>query len=201
MILIGDSITGGFGGEKAGYALAVRQILAGQVLVDTLPANGGDSRNLLARLPEWLGETHYDLIHVNCGLHDIKRSHSSLDIQVPLDEYEANLHVLVTRLREQTTQLIWARTTPVIDGQLAPGKDFDRYNADVDAYNRTADQVMAEHSVVVNDLHEAILTAGIAICLTEDGVHMRAEGNRALARRVVESARRHLALGHERGRK
>lgn len=193
VLLIGDSITGGFENSVAGYAPAVRALLTGEAQVDTLPENGGDSDNLLTRLPGWLGDTRYDAIHFNCGLHDIKRPHGHAGIQVPLQAYEANLHRLVHLLRQRTTTLIWGRTTPVLDGQPAPTKDFDRYNADIDAYNRVADRVMAEHGVVLDDLHGAVLAVGIATCLSGDGVHMTAQGNRVLARQVAETVRRRLA--------
>lgn len=193
VLLIGDSITGGFENSVAGYAPAVRALLTGEAQVDTLPENGGDSDNLLTRLPGWLGDTHYDAIHFNCGLHDIKRPHGHAGIQVPLQAYEANLHRLVHLLRQRTTTLIWGRTTPVLDGQPAPTKDFDRYNADIDAYNRVADRVMAEYGVVLDDLPGAVLAVGIATCLSGDGVHMTAEGNRVLARQVAKTVRRRLA--------
>ncbi len=189
VLLIGDSVTGGFANSVAGYAPDVRALLGGEARVDTLPENGGDSGNLLARIAGWLGDARYDVIHFNSGLHDIKRPHDHTGIQVPLQAYEANLHTLVQILEAQATHLIWGRTTPVIDGQPAPNKPFDRYNADIEAYNRVADRVMAERGVRLDDLHGAVLAAGIETCLAEDGVHMTIEGNRVLARHVAESIR------------
>ncbi|OQA38595.1 MAG: GDSL-like Lipase/Acylhydrolase [Chloroflexi bacterium ADurb.Bin325] len=193
VLLIGDSITGGFPNSVAGYGPEARELLAGAAQVDTLPENGGDSRNLLARLSGWLGDARYDVIHFNCGLHDIKRPHSGAGIQVPIDEYEANLHALVDRLQPRAARLIWARITPVVDGQPAAGKDFDRYNADIDAYNRVADRVMAARGVAVDDLHAAVCAAGLAICLADDGVHMTAAGNHVLARQAAALLRASLS--------
>mgnify|MGYP001040318360 FL=1 len=193
ILLIGDSITGGFPNSVAGYAPEVRELLAGTAQVDTLPENGGDSRNLLAHLSGWLGDAQYDVIHFNCGLHDIKRPHSGAGIQVPIHEYEANLHSLVDRLQARAAKLVWGRTTPVVDGQPAASKDFDRYNADIDAYNRVADLVMAARGVAVDDLHAAVRAAGLATCLTEDGVHMTVEGNHVLARQAAALLRTSLS--------
>ena len=35
--------------------------------------NGGDSRNVLAHLDEWMLARVPDLVYVNCSLHDLKR--------------------------------------------------------------------------------------------------------------------------------
>ncbi len=193
ILLIGDSITGGFPNSVAGYAPEVRELLAGTAQVDTLPENGGDSRNLLAHLSGWLGDAQYDVIHFNCGLHDIKRPHSGAGIQVPIHEYEANLHSLVDRLQARAAKLVWGRTTPVVDGQPAASKDFDRYNVDIDAYNRVADRVMAARGVTVDDLHAAVCAAGLAACLTGDGVHLTVEGNHVLARQAAALLRTSLS--------
>ena len=114
-------------------------------------------------------------------------------IQVPIEEYAANLQEIVGRLRARAGIVIWARTTPVMDGQRVPTKPFDRFNRDVDAYNRVADRVMADLGVPSNDLHAAVLAAGIGRCLHSDGVHMTDEGNRVLAAQATAIIRRALA--------
>jgi lysophospholipase L1-like esterase len=125
------------------------------------------------------------VLHFNCGLHDLKRAHATGYLQVPLEEYEANLRRLVPLLRAQTVALVWARTTPVRDGQLNPQKHFDRLNGDVCAYNAIADRVMAELEVPINDLHTAVLDAGQERCLSWDGVHLTPEGYAAVAQKVA----------------
>lgn len=204
VLLVGDSITGGFDDPPGGYAPLVREALAVEgIEVATLPENGRDSRCLLAGLPGWLssrpcdapggdgpsqpdGVARFDVIHFNCGLHDVKRLHDaegrpSTTTAVPLDEYVANLHQIVACLWEHAGMLVWGCTTPVLDGQPCPEKGFDRRNADVEAYNRAAGRVMAFYGIPVNDLHGAIMRAGAANCLSEDGVHMTPLGNQLLA--------------------
>jgi acyl-CoA thioesterase-1 len=194
VFLLGDSITGDVGGSWAhGYAELAAASLAGEALVSTPPENGEDSRKVLTRLEQWLGAGRYDLIHFNCGLHDIKRPHGADAIQVPIEEFAANLQEIVGRLRARAGIVIWARTTPVMDGQRVPTKPFDRFNRDVDAYNRVADRVMADLGVPSNDLHAAVLAAGIGRCLHSDGVHMTDEGNRVLAAQATAIIRRALA--------
>jgi acyl-CoA thioesterase-1 len=183
--LLGDSIS-------AGYAPFVEAALAGLCAVRLRPENGKDSRNLLARAPGWLGAERYAAIHVNCGLHDIKRAHGDPRLSVPLDEYEANLRQLVPLLRQWTGALIWARTTPVRDGQSVTSKSFDRLNRDVDAYNLVADRVMTGLRVPVNNLHGAVVNAGLDACLSPDGVHMTEFGYTVLAARVADALRPYL---------
>jgi lysophospholipase L1-like esterase len=179
VFLVGDSIA-------AGYAEAVREHLAGRADVRLRPENGEDSRNLLRRAPAWLAGEHFDVIHFNCGLHDIKRAHASGQLQVPIKEYEHNLHHIVELLRPYAQVLIWARITPVKDGQPVAWKGFDRFNRDVDAYNQVADAVMASCGVALNDLHGTVVGAGIDICLSEDGVHMTEAGDRVLGEQVAQ---------------
>ncbi len=188
--LIGDSIAGG-------YAAAVQAELAGEIAVEVRPENGEDSRHVLERLGAWLGERRYDAIHVNCGLHDLKRPHRSGEFQVPPAEYEANLRQIVARLNRHTARVIWGRTTPVIDGQPAAEKDFDRFNRDIAAYNQAADRVMAACGVAVNDLHQAVVEAGVANCVSADGVHMTEQGYAILSRRVAAAIRK--AMTADRG--
>lgn len=180
--LIGDSIA-------SGYAPGVQAELAEEVAIEVRPENGEDSQRVLARLGEWLGEQWYDLIHVNCGLHDLKRLHRSGELQVPLAEYEANLRQIVARLRQHTGRLIWGRITPVIDGQPVAEKDFDRFNRDVAAYNLVADRVMADCCVAINDLHRAVVEVGVDNCLSTDGVHMTDDGYAILSHRVANTIR------------
>jgi lysophospholipase L1-like esterase len=178
VFLIGDSIA-------AGYADAVRKRLAGRVRVQLRPENGEDSRNLLQRAPAWLAGERFDVIHFNCGLHDIKRAHATGQLQVPIQEYERNLYQIVEMLRPYAQTLIWARITPVVDGQPVAWKGFDRFNRDVDAYNRVADAVMTRSGTPLNDLHGAVVGAGIDVCLSEDGVHMTEAGDRVLGEQVA----------------
>ena len=76
------------------------------------------------------------MVHLNCGLHDLKRSKETGAYQVPLAQYEANLR----RDRgapadvEPAAALVFATTTPILDDRHARrGADFDRTEADVRA--------------------------------------------------------------------
>src|ERR1051325_10738024 len=90
VLLIGDSIS-------IGYTVPVRQALRGKANVHRIPENGADTVNGLKKIDSWLGDSHWDVIHFNWGLHDLKVTPEG-GRQVPIDEYEKNLGVLVERL-------------------------------------------------------------------------------------------------------
>ena len=85
-VLIGDSI-------RIGYQAHVMAALSGQAEIWVPEQNGGDSRNVLAHLDEWVLARAPDLVHVNCGLHDLKRAFGA-GPNVPLEEYAANVRQL-----------------------------------------------------------------------------------------------------------
>jgi len=94
VVLVGDSVC-------LGYAALVVDRLTGQAVVLPPPANGGDSRNVLEHLVAWVVQEQPELVHFNCGLHDLKRSRDGRQYQVPLDAYTANLTEIVRRLLDR----------------------------------------------------------------------------------------------------
>jgi lysophospholipase L1-like esterase len=174
ILLIGDSIS-------IGYTLPVRERLAGKANVHRIPENGGPTTNGLARLDAWLGTQHWDVIHFNWGLHDLKLMYSGQQ-QVALPDYERNLDQLVQRLKQTDAQLVWASTTPVPEGKL----NTPRRPEDVPLYNEAARKVMDKHSVPINDLHAFALPWLSKIQITNN-VHFTKEGSAALAQPVAEA--------------
>ena len=97
VLLIGDSIS-------IGYTVPVRKALAGKANVRRIPENAADTVNGLKKIESWLGDSHWDVIHFNWGLHDLKVTPEG-GRQVPIDAYEKNLASLVERLRTTGTHL------------------------------------------------------------------------------------------------
>ena len=197
--LIGDSIA-------VGYAPLAALGLAGRADVLPPPANSGDSANLLARLEEWVLKSPPDLLHLNVGLHDLRRWKPDGRYQQPLDAFRANLEAIFTRLTAAMPgRVIWATITPVMDSRQAGG-DFSRQEADVAAYNAAARTVVEGFPACaaaaggparaaasrVNDLHDVIQSAGLLQCVSSDGVHMTDIGYRLLADAVVGKVREGL---------
>lgn len=185
VILIGDSI-------RLGYAPRVVERLAGKAVVISRADNGGDSANVLAHLDEWVIREQPDVVHLNCGLHDLKRSKATGRHQVELDQYEANLRKIVTRIKRETKAgLVFASTTPILDDRHAKRKaDFDRVEADVTRYNQAAIAVMRALDVPVHDLHWVVEQGGPATMLGADGTHYTPSAYDRLAEAVADSVLR-----------
>jgi acyl-CoA thioesterase-1 len=181
VLLVGDSIS-------IGYTLPVRELLAGRANVHRIPANGGDTKTGLAKIDAWLGDGHWDVIHFNWGLHDLK--HVDGPNQVPLPEYRQNLEKLVERMQQTGARLIWASTTPVPDAQLSPA----RHNAEVLAYNAAAKKIMEAHHIAIDDLYTFAVSQLDALQIPAN-VHFTPAGSKALAQRVAASIEAALTLG------
>jgi lysophospholipase L1-like esterase len=179
VLLAGDSISFGYGPH-------VQARLNGVFEVTNLPANSGTSANLLAHADEWLIRPGFDLIHLNCGLHDLARDRDAAGPRVGPEQYEANLREIFRRLRGESRSLLaWATITPIIDERHAARKGFDRYEKDVLAYNAAGLRVAKAAGLPVNDLHGVVTAGGAAQCVGPDGVHMTDDGNAILADAVM----------------
>lgn len=139
-------------------------------------ANGGDSRMCLGYLRGILesGELKADVLLLNCGLHDVKRSPKNPDgpTQVSLEDYRANLQGIVELLRKHRLPMIWVRTTPVCEAQHnVPGTGIIRYQKDVDRYNAASDAIMSDEGIYSIDLAGFTLSQGKPEDLLRDGRH------------------------------
>ena len=173
VMLIGDSIS-------IGYTLPTRELLKGKANVHRIPTNGGPTTKGLVQIDSWLGDSKWNVIHFNWGLHDLKfMPHGKR--QVTLAAYEKNLESLVRRLKQAGAKLIWRNTTPVPDAKVRP----QRIPADVVSYNAAAKRVMQKHSVPIHDLYSFALARLEKIQLPAN-VHFTPEGSAALADEVAK---------------
>ena len=180
ILLIGDSI-------RMGYQEKVRQQLADWAYVQAPEKNGGTSENILAHLDQWVLSRRADVVHINCGLHDIKREFDQDTTAVPLSVYTANVRSILTRLLAETkATVVWALTTPVNQVWHHRNKPFDRFETDVAAYNKAASEICRELGVTTNDLYSVVVSAGADNILLEDGVHFKPEGYALLGESVAE---------------
>ena len=188
VLLIGDSIS-------IGYTLPVRERLSQEANVWRPTANCGPTTRGVADLDAWLGDRHWDVIHFNFGLHDLrwmpvkKAAESDEKVeearQVSLKDYEANLRKIVTRLKKTGATLIWCETTPV------PDKSSHRIMGDEEDYNAVADKVMREMGGIrTDDLHGFAKTKAQQL---PANVHYTTAGSEQLADHVAASIRSALA--------
>ncbi len=179
VLVIGDSIS-------IGYTLPLREALKGVANLHRAPENCASTWHGLDKLDAWLGDGHWDVIHFNWGLHDLKYIDEKGRLCPPprgkqvttIDQYEANLDRLVTRLERSGATLIWAATTPVPPGARG------RFPGDDDKYNYVAARVMKEHGVAVDDLYAFVRSRRIPHARPGD-VHFTKEGSVMLAGKVA----------------
>ena len=186
IILVGDSICHGY---TPGVQL---RLAAPEIEVERI--GSGDSAQALENLQAAELGDDVAVVHFNCGLHDLRWYEATESHQQELRAYEANLHAIVSLLRDRTSaRLIWASITPVIESRTTgPDRKFLRFERDVDAYNAAATGVMQELGIPINDLHAVVEQHGREACIVADGVHMTEPGNAALADAVAEALRQAL---------
>jgi len=187
VLIIGDSIS-------IGYFKPTKALLEPTAQVYHNAGNAQHTAHGLAQLDAWLGETKWDVIHFNHGLHDLKyvdengkrvppaQGHQ----QIPLGDYTRNLDELAKRLKKSGAHLIFATTTPVPQGA------HGRVPGDAKRYNDAALAIMRKHRIPVNDLYAFALPRLDSIQRPRD-VHFTKEGSQLLAEQVAESIRAAIA--------
>jgi lysophospholipase L1-like esterase len=179
LILIGDSI-------RLHYQPYVVQALSSYIDVWGPAENCETSSVILHHLDQWVLAHNPDVIHLNCGLHDLRYNPGSTTPVVSVAQYAQNLNAILTMLTTQTrSQIIWATTTPINQVRHQIARQSRRYEADVLTYNMVACNIVANYNVLVNDLYTFVLTEGRDTLLREDGVHFTPHGYERLAQQVT----------------
>jgi len=182
VLLIGDSIS-------IGYTVAVQELLKGKANVHRIPTNGGPSSRGVESLKDWLGDSKWDVIHFNFGLHDLvymgpdgaRLVDSKLPgakHQVPLPDYEKNLTQIAQTLKATGAKVIWCNTTPVPEGSAGRVAD------EALLFNEVAAKVMQAEGLPTNDLH-AHAKAKLSDIQLPANVHFSPEGSKYLAEKVA----------------
>jgi len=147
VLLIGDSIS-------YGYQPFVMTKLKGKANIHHPPENCGDTGRGLKYLDKWLAGEHWDVIHFNFGLHDLKYLDEKGNYVTPdkgkqvtpPEIYRQQLTEVTKRLKATGAKLVFATTTPVPPGARG------RVAGDEVVYNQIAREVMKELDVPVDDL-------------------------------------------------
>ncbi len=197
VLILGDSIS-------IGYTPFVQEILAGKAMVvrpvqdNGKPENCAGTTKGLEHLARWIGETSWDLIHFNFGLHDIKHVHpvTGQNSQNPEDprqaeprQYKQNLKSITHRLKQTGASLIFATTTPYPEKLEGPVRAY----GDDKIYNKIARRIMRKNGVTINDLH-AFVSPQMADLQRPNNVHFTEMGSRKLAQVVSSEIIKELSL-------
>ena len=184
VLLVGDSIS-------IGYTVPAREALRSKANVHRPLTNCGPTTRGLEGLSQWLGDSDWDVIHFNWGLHDLKylgpdgenltdpkdpKNHQ----QVPPEEYRENLQKLVSQLKNTEAILIWRNTTPVPPGSKG------RVEGDAATYNDIAKRVMAEHGIEIHDMYGSVKPHMKTLMLPNGNVHFTKEGSEKLGNDVAD---------------
>jgi lysophospholipase L1-like esterase len=184
---IGDSI-------RMGYEPTVVRELAGWAeVVEMGSIQGGNTRNVLEHLDEWVVQRDLDIVHINAGLHDLARDVGPGPVnRVSVDEYQENLRRILSTLQQETrARIVFGLSTPVnLERQHAVDYPINRINDDVILYNERAAAVCKALGIVTNDLYQLVVDHGVGRMLGPDGVHMTEEAYEILGGAAAAAVRR-----------
>ncbi len=138
-------------------------------------ANGGDSRQVLDYLKdEYRTGIRYDVLLINCGLHDIRVDLQRGSLQVPLDEYTDNIKSIVNLAIEISKVFIWVDTTPVIDKiHNSRSEKMHRFSSDLNKYRIAANEIMHDYDIPIIRLYDFTNSFGTEAFI--DHVHFTEE--------------------------
>jgi lysophospholipase L1-like esterase len=174
VLLIGDSITGGYGQPVA-------DLLRGKASVARLTTSKsiGDPA-LLAEVELVLDQCQFDIVHFNNGLHGWGYTEA---------EYEKGFPELLSTIRKHApkAKLIWATITPM--RQAGKLNIIAEGTKRVQARNEIAERIVAKEGIAVDDLYG--LVKDHQEYWSNDGVHFNGKGiavqAEQVARRILES--------------
>ncbi|PSJ79298.1 SGNH/GDSL hydrolase family protein [Neisseria iguanae] len=178
--LIGDSI-------RLGYEAKVQAALPDTAILSPLD-NCRSSHDVLQHIKDWIhGAQVGDIIHLNCGLHDIRYNAGSLKPLTDIQTYHVNLWQIFTRLKETGAHIIWASSTPFLQSVHNIAKSSRLYLKDIHTYNQTAQNLAREFGFGINDLYALMFVRDLTALTISDGLHFNEFGNEILGNAVAES--------------
>ncbi|MAE67334.1 MAG: hypothetical protein CMJ18_23990 [Phycisphaeraceae bacterium] len=185
ILLLGDSI-------RLSYQPRVARLLDGRADVVGPSDNCQYSLYTLSSLDRWLADLGTpDIVHWNNGLHDCGHNPGRCPVQIPVDMYVGNLRLILDRLTELTSNVVWATITSVHPDRPFSDDQWSWRNEEIDRYNDAARVLMEQREIPINDLHALVRSDPDAL-LSEDQLHLSDAGQEACARAVTESLSRSL---------
>lgn len=148
--------------------------------------NCESSHKVASELDKWLGK-NTDVVHVNCGLHDIRYNPGSNRPVSTLEEYETNLNVIFSSLAKSNCLVIWATSTPFLEAIHNTAKASKRYEHDLLRYNETSVKLAVQFGFHINDLYSLVSSVEFTQLLLEDGLHFTERGNKLIGKLISKS--------------
>ncbi|MCC7249794.1 MAG: SGNH/GDSL hydrolase family protein [Lysobacter sp.] len=177
--LIGDSI-------RMNAEPFLRKRLSSDIELFAPPTNSESSRKVLAHLREWVPMGSAELVHLNCGLHDLRYDPGRDRPVCALDEYAANLEAIFAYLHEIGAAVVWATSTPFDEATHNSTKASRRYAADLREYNARSIEIARRYGATIHDLHAKLSQMRLEDLWLPDGLHFNRAGCDAVGAAMAE---------------
>lgn len=184
VLLLGDSI-------RMGYDEYVKEILGNkcEVYYDDND-NGRFAAYTLWQANQFFKNYgKFDVVHWNNGYWDMNIENPMVEAMHPIDEYIHFLKRIITEIRRNGSEIIFATTTPVLEAGTAvdntgTGIKINYSNDWVAQYNTAAKKLMQDENIIVNDLYTLMLNdKNFYKC--EDRLHLTEEGYKLCAEQAA----------------
>jgi hypothetical protein len=189
VLLFGDSI-------QMGYQSYVRESLKGLAEVYGVQGNCQFSLYMLRWVNIWKDKEKWpddvDVIHWNVGLWDVLRIYGD-DTHTPIDVYGETLKRLYHRLKIlfPNAKQVFATSTAVLEEKYE--YPYQRYNADIEAFNKVAMETLTPLGVAINDLN-AITKTAPDTCRSDMTHFYTAPGIKLVGEKVVNTICEQLGI-------
>lgn len=182
VLLLGDSI-------RLGYDGYVRASLEGEAEVCRAKQNCAFAQYLLRWLHVWKKKEGYpddtDLVHWNVGLWDVLRMFDEDTLTLP-ESYRETLKRLQRHIQFlfPKAKQVFATSTSVVEEGYEP--PYQRYNADIEKFNKIAVETLSPLGVAINDLY-AITKNAPKSCRSDMTHYYTADGIKLIGEQVVQT--------------
>lgn len=179
LLLLGDSI-------RMGYDKAVEKTLEGKANVYFPAENCRFASYVLRYLHEYkalVKDGQVDVLHWNTGLWDCLRLFEE-EPHTPLEVYAYYIDRICVRIKKlfPEAKVVFATSTSVLSEKM--GKNFKRYNAEIEEYNKVAIEIVKKHGFEINDLYN--VSTSLPVEAHSDAVHYYTDiGTKAFAEQVL----------------
>ena len=175
VFLIGDSIR--LNSEKY-----VKENLGENVHLFSPSENCESSFKVLKNIETWIGTDFFDVVHLNCGLHDVRHDLGQATPVSTQEQYFHNLEQIFGILARLDSRLIWATSTPINETVHNEAKVSHRYLKDIIDYNAISVELAGKYGFEVNDLFQNASAQRLGDILLPDGIHFNEAGNRKIGK-------------------
>jgi len=188
IFLIGDSIR--LNSEK----YVIEHLDAG-VKLSSPSENCESSNEVKEKLSSWLSGRSFDLIHINCGLHDIRYNPGREAPVTSKQQYIENLENIFGRLSQLDSRVIWATSTPFEEEVHNAVKVSRRYLKDIIEYNNESVQLAQRFHFEIHDLYRKVSNLNLKEVMRDDGIHFNEAGNEKIGRWISKAIMKRADFG------